>query len=181
MERLIYILYSCLIIVLLSSCDIRKDFVLLNKEKLEIVNNITESKCLSSFDNNILVAVLEKNNLNYVIKNDEVYVEKKVMDNRDFFGNINRDVQDELLDSTIPEGFVLFKYRRLNLGTNEYETRPLDDLDRTLLPDIIKRGGFKYIFKEDCLYVERELIDNQDFLSKAVHMLDSERGDEPIH
>ena len=97
------------------------------------------------------------------------------MDNRDFFNNINRDIQDELLDDSIPEGYIPFKYRRLNLGTNKYETRPLDDLDKKLLPDIIKRGGFKHIIINDCLYVEREMIDNQDFLSKAVDILDSKR------
>lgn len=95
------------------------------------------------------------------------------MDNRGFFNNINRDIQDELLDDSIPEEYIPFKYRRLNLGTNKYEIRPLDDLDKKLLPDIIKRGVFKHIIINDCLYVEREMIDNQDFLSKAVGILDS--------
>lgn len=79
------------------------------------------------------------------------------------------------MDDSIPKGYIPFKYRRLNLGTNKYETRPLDDLDKKSLPDIIKREGFKHIIINDCIYVEREMIDNQDFLSKAVDILDSKR------
>ncbi|WP_430737936.1 hypothetical protein [Psychrobacter sp. VH5] len=79
------------------------------------------------------------------------------------------------MDDIIPERYIPFKYRRLNLGTNKYETRPLDDLDKKLLPDIIKRGGFKHIIINNCIYVEREMVDNQDFLSKAVDILDSRR------
>ena len=179
MERLICILSGCFLLVLTSSCALQKDFVLLDKQKLEIVNNTIESKCLNKFDNAVLIAVLQKNSLDYMVENNDIYVEKRVMDKREFFHDINRDIQNELLDDSIPKGYVPFKYRRLNSGTNKYETRPLDDLDKSLLPDIIKRGGFKHIFKNDCLYVERELIDNQDFLSKAVHMLDFKRGEGP--
>lgn len=180
MEKLTCILSGCFLLVLTSSCAIQKDFALLDKQKLEIVNNTIESKCLNKFDNAVLIAVLQKNSLDYMVENNDIYVEKRVMDKRDFFDDINRDIQDNLLDKSIPRGYVPFKYRRLNTRINEYETRPLDDLDKALLPDIIKRGGFKHILKNDCLYVERELIDNQDFLSKAVHMLDFKRGDEPF-
>lgn len=145
MERLICILSGCFLLVLTSSCTIQKDFVILDKQKLEIVNNAIESKCLNKFDNAVLITVLQKNNLDYVIENSDIYVEKKIMDKRDFFDDINRDIQDDLLDKSIPKGYVPFKYRRLNLGANKYETRPLDDLDKALLPDIIKKGGFKHI------------------------------------
>ena len=178
--RLIYVLCGCFFISVAFSCTAQKDFVLLNTKNLEIVNNTIESTCLNEFDNDVLITVLKKNKINYIIKSDKLYVERRVMDNRDFLDDINRDIQNELLDDSIPEGYIPFKYRRLNLATNKYETRPLDDLDKNLLPDIIKRGGFKHIMINDCLYVEREMIDNQDFLSKAVDMLDSKRKENPI-
>lgn len=177
--RLILVLCGCFFISVTSSCTVQRDFVLLNTKNLEIVNNVIGSQCLNEFDNNVLITVLENNGMNYLIENNKIYVERKVMDKRDFFDDINRDIQTELLDDSIPEGYIPFKYRKLNLGANKYETRPLDDLDKALLPDIIKRGGFKYIVINDCIYVEREMIDNQDFLSKAVDMLDFERGEEP--
>lgn len=179
MDRLTFALCFCFFISLTSSCTVQRDYIPLNLEKLEIVNNVIESQCLNKFDNDVLITVLKNENISYVVENNKVYVERRVMNKKDFFDNINRDIQNELLDDNIPEGYVPFKYRRLNKRANRYETRPLDNLDKALLLDIIKRGGFKYVVINNCLYVERELIDNQDFLSKAVRMLDFERGEGP--
>ncbi len=179
MDRLTFALCCCFFISLTSSCTVQRDYIPLNLEKLEIVNNVIESQCLNKFDNDVLITVLENKNISYVVENNKVYVERRVMNKKDFFDNINRDIQNELSDDSIPKGYVPFKYRRLNIKANIYETRPLDDLDKALLPDIVKKNGFKYILKNDCLYVEKELIENQDFLSKAVGMLDFERGEGP--
>lgn len=179
MDRLIYIVCGCFFIVLLSSCTLQKEFVPLDRGKLEAVNNAAGGECLNSFDNDILITILKTNNIDYVVEEDEIYVEKRAMEERNFFNNITHDIEDEIMSHNIPDGYIIFKYRKLNLGANRYETRPLDDLDKKLLPIVTERNGFKSVVMNDCVYVERGLIDDQDLLSKAIEMLDYERGDGP--
>lgn len=179
MDRLIYIVCGCFFIVLLSSCTLQKEFVPLDRGKLEAVNNAAGGECLNGFDNNILITVLQENNIDYIIENDEIYVEKRLIEKRGFFDNISHDIEDEIMSHSIPDGYVLFKYKKMNYRTDEYETRPLDDLDKKLLPIVTERNSFKSIVINDCVYVERGLMDDQDLLHKALYMLDYERGDGP--
>lgn len=179
MERLIFVLYACFFTILASSCAFKKEFVPLDREELEAINNAAGGECLNNFDNDTVITVLKRNDINYHVKDDKIYVEKRATENRNFFDDMSHDIENEIMNHNIPDGYVLFKYRKLNLGANRYETRPLDDLDKKLLPTVTERNSFKSIVINDCVYVERELIDNQDLLSKAIEMLDYERGDGP--
>lgn len=168
-----------LFVLLISSCTTQKDFIPFDRAKLEKINNTTGCKYLNSFDNKVLTRVLQKYHTNYTIKDGDVYIEKSDMGKKNFFENISKGIANELTDGSIPEGYVLFKYRKLNLVSNRYETRSLDELDTKLLPTVVTRNGFKSIVINNCVYVEKELIDDQDLLGKAIDMLDYERGDKP--
>ncbi len=67
----------------------------------------------------------------------------------------------------------IIKKINLNLSTNHYEEQALTKTDKRNLPSILEKSGFEYKIVEDKIYVEQELMNNPDFLSKVVDMLNN--------
>lgn len=70
------------------------------------------------------------------------------------------------------DGFILFKKINLSISNNQYEEHTLTEADKRNLPAVLEKNGFDYIIVNEKIYVEQELMNNPDFLSKVVDMLD---------
>lgn len=74
------------------------------------------------------------------------------------------------------QNYFLFKEIYFDIRTDIYNTRDLDEEDKSILPKILEQYGYTYRIQDNEIYIEKELFDDKEMMQKITGELHAKRG-----
>lgn len=74
------------------------------------------------------------------------------------------------------QNYFLFKEIYFDIRTDIYNTRDLDEEDKSILPKILEQYGYIYRIQDNEIYIEKELFDDKEMMQKITGDLHAKRG-----